>query len=376
MLSVYPGMSLDINFSQAVPGYPRGGVAPAPHASYPVQPYSTKGIVEPQDLFAGIALPATTAGPVSPALIDHPSSFGFAVTSAGATHAAYPTYMSPPFVQQPHQSRTLASGPMPTAVYSTAPFDLRQTSPVQVSAGTPPMPMHDERALPRTVLTTQEAYLREAQPQPLQEESGLPVDLCRYNSNSSNATAANNSSNSNNNIGSSPQLAGPAAGTAFSPEFPTGYHPYMFSGNVLILLEWSPFRLHTQAGPLMAPSPTKPMLAGSSSSENKRVDSTSPVFCSPSRQQHYQTTMQSYPYKRRSSGATSRSSSPTSDSSTLQNMMATFNTKVSSTTPKRYKCSVCFKKFTRPSSLTTHMYSHTGEVNKINRKMYKMYTIS
>ncbi|KAI9498369.1 hypothetical protein BDB00DRAFT_754959 [Zychaea mexicana] len=41
--------------------------------------------------------------------------------------------------------------------------------------------------------------------------------------------------------------------------------------------------------------------------------------------------------------------------------MATFNTKVSSSTPKRYKCAVCYKKFTRPSSLTTHMYSHTGE---------------
>ncbi|KAH8551359.1 hypothetical protein K450DRAFT_158520, partial [Umbelopsis ramanniana AG] len=28
---------------------------------------------------------------------------------------------------------------------------------------------------------------------------------------------------------------------------------------------------------------------------------------------------------------------------------------------KRYKCTVCTKRFTRPSSLTTHMYSHTGE---------------
>ncbi|KAI7869504.1 hypothetical protein BDF14DRAFT_1689857, partial [Spinellus fusiger] len=28
---------------------------------------------------------------------------------------------------------------------------------------------------------------------------------------------------------------------------------------------------------------------------------------------------------------------------------------------KRYKCAYCPKEFTRPSSLTTHTYSHTGE---------------
>ncbi|KAI9303051.1 hypothetical protein BJ944DRAFT_139562, partial [Cunninghamella echinulata] len=27
----------------------------------------------------------------------------------------------------------------------------------------------------------------------------------------------------------------------------------------------------------------------------------------------------------------------------------------------RYECHICSKKFTRPSSLTTHIYSHTGE---------------
>jgi uncharacterized Zn-finger protein len=31
--------------------------------------------------------------------------------------------------------------------------------------------------------------------------------------------------------------------------------------------------------------------------------------------------------------------------------------------PKRYECTVCGKKFVRPSSLTTHSYSHTGEVD-------------
>ncbi|RCH96892.1 hypothetical protein CU097_014815 [Rhizopus azygosporus] len=33
----------------------------------------------------------------------------------------------------------------------------------------------------------------------------------------------------------------------------------------------------------------------------------------------------------------------------------------SSVAPRRYKCSVCPKRFTRPSSLATHMHSHTGE---------------
>ncbi|ORZ25151.1 hypothetical protein BCR42DRAFT_315390 [Absidia repens] len=32
-----------------------------------------------------------------------------------------------------------------------------------------------------------------------------------------------------------------------------------------------------------------------------------------------------------------------------------------SNTPRRYKCTVCVKRFTRPSSLATHMHSHTGE---------------
>jgi hypothetical protein len=42
-------------------------------------------------------------------------------------------------------------------------------------------------------------------------------------------------------------------------------------------------------------------------------------------------------------------------------MMTTFSSKTVSSTPKRYKCNTCQKRFTRPSSLQTHMYSHTGE---------------
>lgn len=42
-------------------------------------------------------------------------------------------------------------------------------------------------------------------------------------------------------------------------------------------------------------------------------------------------------------------------------MMGQFSSKVSSSTQKKHKCKICEKRFTRPSSLQTHMYSHTGE---------------
>ncbi|OZJ02696.1 hypothetical protein BZG36_04599 [Bifiguratus adelaidae] len=44
-----------------------------------------------------------------------------------------------------------------------------------------------------------------------------------------------------------------------------------------------------------------------------------------------------------------------------QQMMSTFSAKYVPATPKRYKCGVCSKRFTRPSSLRTHTFSHTGE---------------
>ena len=47
-----------------------------------------------------------------------------------------------------------------------------------------------------------------------------------------------------------------------------------------------------------------------------------------------------------------------------QSMMGSFNSKVSSSTQKKHKCKICDKRFTRPSSLQTHMYSHTGEKRK------------
>ena len=44
-----------------------------------------------------------------------------------------------------------------------------------------------------------------------------------------------------------------------------------------------------------------------------------------------------------------------------QSMMGQFSSKLSANTQKKHKCKVCDKRFTRPSSLQTHMYSHTGE---------------
>lgn len=46
-------------------------------------------------------------------------------------------------------------------------------------------------------------------------------------------------------------------------------------------------------------------------------------------------------------------------------MMGSFNSKASTATSKKHKCKVCEKRFTRPSSLQTHMYSHTGEKRKL-----------
>lgn len=42
-------------------------------------------------------------------------------------------------------------------------------------------------------------------------------------------------------------------------------------------------------------------------------------------------------------------------------MMNQFNSKMSPSAQKKHKCKICDKRFTRPSSLQTHMYSHTGE---------------
>lgn len=47
-----------------------------------------------------------------------------------------------------------------------------------------------------------------------------------------------------------------------------------------------------------------------------------------------------------------------------QSMMGQFSSKVSSSSQKKHKCKICDKRFTRPSSLQTHMYSHTGEKRK------------
>lgn len=47
-------------------------------------------------------------------------------------------------------------------------------------------------------------------------------------------------------------------------------------------------------------------------------------------------------------------------------MMGQFSSKIASSSQKKHKCKVCDKRFTRPSSLQTHMYSHTGEKRKLD----------
>ncbi|KAH8602754.1 hypothetical protein B0O99DRAFT_499305 [Bisporella sp. PMI_857] len=59
----------------------------------------------------------------------------------------------------------------------------------------------------------------------------------------------------------------------------------------------------------------------------------------------------------RPSGLLASGSIPPAPSS----MMGQFSSKMASTAQKKHKCKVCDKRFTRPSSLQTHMYSHTGE---------------
>lgn len=53
-----------------------------------------------------------------------------------------------------------------------------------------------------------------------------------------------------------------------------------------------------------------------------------------------------------------------------QSMMSQFSSKMPSNTQKKHKCKVCDKRFTRPSSLQTHMYSHTGEKRKCLPRQY------
>lgn len=57
-----------------------------------------------------------------------------------------------------------------------------------------------------------------------------------------------------------------------------------------------------------------------------------------------------------------------------QSMMGQFSSKVSSSSQKKHKCKICDKRFTRPSSLQTHMYSHTGEKRMSISKPYIIFT--
>lgn len=73
---------------------------------------------------------------------------------------------------------------------------------------------------------------------------------------------------------------------------------------------------------------------------------------------YYQESPNPYPRKRQYKSA-NRSNSL---SSTTSNEKSSSSSSTSASTPRRYKCTLCVKRFTRPSSLATHMHSHTGEV--------------
>jgi len=69
-----------------------------------------------------------------------------------------------------------------------------------------------------------------------------------------------------------------------------------------------------------------------------------------------------YPQERAGIIRSSRPNGYLNNGATVPNqMMTTFSSKITSSTQKKHKCKVCDKRFTRPSSLQTHTYSHTGE---------------
>lgn len=67
------------------------------------------------------------------------------------------------------------------------------------------------------------------------------------------------------------------------------------------------------------------------------------------------------PYARSSSGSSMAGSKRQYKS--RSSIDSTASHEKTANTPRRYKCTLCIKRFTRPSSLATHMHSHTGEVS-------------
>lgn len=100
--------------------------------------------------------------------------------------------------------------------------------------------------------------------------------------------------------------------------------------------------------------------------------SSSPLLMDPRTEAQYSSPENPHQQKQQPHGKCSPHSPPNGLSSMDAN-------KVVTTTPRRYKCTVCVKRFTRPSSLATHMHSHTGEVTifphcHLNRQKKDIYT--
>ena len=76
-----------------------------------------------------------------------------------------------------------------------------------------------------------------------------------------------------------------------------------------------------------------------------------------------------YPQERSRMVRSSRPHTYLTNGATVPNqMMTTFSSKIASSAQKKHKCKVCDKRFTRPSSLQTHTYSHTGEKRMFHRR--------
>ncbi|ORY00918.1 hypothetical protein K493DRAFT_312626 [Basidiobolus meristosporus CBS 931.73] len=111
-------------------------------------------------------------------------------------------------------------------------------------------------------------------------------------------------------------------------------------------------KMSTVFGYSMSIEPEFHHLAGS---KKRMLDDTKIKTEEPQYTSHTESMQSGWP-KSMAAGQRNRSTNrpPTS-------MMTTFSSRITSLSAKRYHCAICQKGFSRPSSLNTHMYSHTGE---------------
>ncbi|KAI9031737.1 hypothetical protein CLU79DRAFT_729871 [Phycomyces nitens] len=301
MISVYPGMSLETNFPSSN-GLNRGRTLTNQHGYQSISDSCPFSITPDYGLGT---LPVQTINMANVPLIgtmQNNDSFGINMISAGPTHSSR-VFMA---YQSQNPSRTPNSGA------ASSPFSA-QYFPLQTYGLT-----QNTRVSPVPLATEDQLF------------SQWSHSAAKLNSSDPKETP------SNCQTYDSAHLAGPAA--VSGPYHRTDmYHPYQYSEN------------------LSSPMPS----SGGMVYAHKKAGMTTTYVSHMQRHN-------SIPHKcqRRSSVATSRSTSPSTVSDSVSgqsNPIAPFNTKGSGSQAKRYKCTFCGKEFTRPSSLTTHTYSHTGE---------------